>query len=184
MCCTVSLETECLLFTARTETIRHRSKAVPSLPNAFLSPTISRSFSIWYIRPMKTCSCCTQASKLLCIGLPRAWRRSQVSRRAPEEKHEGISATPDSITPSSGTQLKCLYANTCSMGNKQEESEMCMAAGLWSYWQAILWFYVMGWLLWLECCNGRLLVLKGQAWKMRLVLPSMSIASWSTGSST
>ena len=32
---------------------------------------------------------------------------------------------------SSGTQLKCLYANTRSKGNKQEELEMC--AHLWCY---------------------------------------------------
>lgn len=55
MRCTVSMETECLLFIARTDTIRHRSKAVPSLPSAFLSPTISRSFFIWCFRPMETC---------------------------------------------------------------------------------------------------------------------------------
>ena len=47
------------------------------------------------------------------------------NRRAPEEKHKGIPATPASKSASSGAQLKCLCANVCSMGNKQEELEVC-----------------------------------------------------------
>jgi len=46
---------------------------------------------------------------------------SQVSRRAPEEQRKG---TPASKSASLGAQLKRLYANARSMGNKQEEFEM------------------------------------------------------------
>ncbi|GAB0203231.1 hypothetical protein GRJ2_002788700 [Grus japonensis] len=38
---------------------------------------------------------------------------------------KGIPATPANKSASSGAQLKCLYANAHSMGNKQEELEMC-----------------------------------------------------------
>ncbi|GAB0209472.1 hypothetical protein GRJ2_003414300 [Grus japonensis] len=38
---------------------------------------------------------------------------------------KGIPATPASQSASLGAQLKCLYANACSMGNKQEELETC-----------------------------------------------------------
>ncbi|GAB0204837.1 hypothetical protein GRJ2_002949300 [Grus japonensis] len=38
---------------------------------------------------------------------------------------KGIPATPASKSASSGAQLKCLYANTCSMDNKQEALEIC-----------------------------------------------------------
>ncbi|GAB0181485.1 hypothetical protein GRJ2_000613800 [Grus japonensis] len=38
---------------------------------------------------------------------------------------KGIPATPASQSASSEAQLKCLYANDHSMGNKQEELEMC-----------------------------------------------------------
>ncbi|GAB0210021.1 mitochondrial enolase superfamily member 1 [Grus japonensis] len=37
-----------------------------------------------------------------------------------------IPATPANKSASSGSQLKCLYANARSMGNKQEELEMCV----------------------------------------------------------
>ncbi|GAB0204840.1 hypothetical protein GRJ2_002949600 [Grus japonensis] len=37
-----------------------------------------------------------------------------------------IPATPANKSASSGAQLKCLYVNTRSMGNKQEELEMCV----------------------------------------------------------
>ncbi|KAK4817029.1 hypothetical protein QYF61_026035 [Mycteria americana] len=50
---------------------------------------------------------------------------SQVSRRAPEEQHKRIPANPASKSASSGAQLKCLYVNAHSTGNKQEELEMC-----------------------------------------------------------
>ena len=53
---------------------------------------------------------------------PEPGEGTQVSRRAPEEQHKG---TPASKTASSGAQLQCLYANTRSMGNKQEELETC-----------------------------------------------------------
>jgi len=56
---------------------------------------------------------------------PEPGEGSQVSRRAPEGQHKGTPATPASKSASSGAQLKCLYANTHSMGNKQEELEMC-----------------------------------------------------------
>ena len=46
---------------------------------------------------------------------PEPGEGSQVSRRAPEERHKGI---PASKSASLGAQLKCLYVNTCSMGNK------------------------------------------------------------------
>ncbi|GAB0210369.1 hypothetical protein GRJ2_003502700 [Grus japonensis] len=39
---------------------------------------------------------------------------------------KGIPDTPASKSASSGAQLKCLYANARSMGNKQEELEMCV----------------------------------------------------------
>jgi len=53
---------------------------------------------------------------------PEPGQGSQVSRRAPEGQHKG---TPASITAPWGAQLKCLNANECSMGNKQEELETC-----------------------------------------------------------
>ena len=56
---------------------------------------------------------------------PEPGEGSQVSRRAPEEQHKGIPATPASKSASLGAQLKCLYANAHSMGNKQEELEVC-----------------------------------------------------------
>ncbi|GAB0207775.1 macrophage immunometabolism regulator [Grus japonensis] len=56
---------------------------------------------------------------------PEPGEGSQVSRRAPEVRHKGIPATPASKSASSGAQLKCLYANAHSMGNKQEELETC-----------------------------------------------------------
>ncbi|GAB0200352.1 hypothetical protein GRJ2_002500600 [Grus japonensis] len=37
-----------------------------------------------------------------------------------------IPATPANKSASLGAQLKCLYVNTRSMGNKQEELEMCV----------------------------------------------------------
>ncbi|PKU49639.1 nipped-b-like protein [Limosa lapponica baueri] len=43
--------------------------------------------------------------------------------RPPEEQHEGNGAIPASKSAPLGTQLKCLYTNTRSMGNKQEELE-------------------------------------------------------------
>lgn len=49
----------------------------------------------------------------------------QVSKKAPEEQHEGIPATPVSKSASSRAQLKCLYANTHNMENKQGKLEMC-----------------------------------------------------------
>jgi len=42
---------------------------------------------------------------------------------------------------SSGAQLKCLYANAWSMGNKQEELEMCVH--LWGY--GMIGIMEMGW---------------------------------------
>ncbi|PKU35905.1 hypothetical protein llap_13795 [Limosa lapponica baueri] len=40
-----------------------------------------------------------------------------------EEQHKGNAATPASKSVPLGAQLKCLYTNTCSVGNKQEEIE-------------------------------------------------------------
>lgn len=40
-------------------------------------------------------------------------------------QHKGILATPASKLASSGAQLKYLYGNVRSMGNKQEQLEMC-----------------------------------------------------------
>ena len=42
----------------------------------------------------------------------------QVSKRAPERQEKGIRASKSALL---GAQLKCLYGNTCSMRNKQEE---------------------------------------------------------------
>jgi len=53
---------------------------------------------------------------------PEPGAGSQVGRRAPERQHN---RTPASKSASLGAQLKCLYASTCSMGNKQEELETC-----------------------------------------------------------
>ncbi|GAB0207210.1 hypothetical protein GRJ2_003186600 [Grus japonensis] len=38
----------------------------------------------------------------------------------------GPSCSPPGKRPHSITSLKCLYTNTCSMGNKQEELEVCV----------------------------------------------------------
>ena len=54
---------------------------------------------------------------------PEPGEESEVSGRAPEEQHKGIPATPASKSASLGAQLKCLYANAHSMGNKEEELE-------------------------------------------------------------
>ncbi|GAB0182153.1 hypothetical protein GRJ2_000680600 [Grus japonensis] len=56
---------------------------------------------------------------------PELGEGSQVSRRSPEVQHKGIPATPPSNSASLGAQLKCLYANARTMGNKQEELETC-----------------------------------------------------------
>ncbi|KAK4829098.1 hypothetical protein QYF61_002049 [Mycteria americana] len=56
---------------------------------------------------------------------PEPGEGSQVSSRAPEEQHKGILATPAKKSASLGAQLRCLYANARSMGNKQEELETC-----------------------------------------------------------
>jgi len=45
-----------------------------------------------------------------------------VTRRAPEGQNKGA---PERRSASLGIQIKCLYANATSMGNKQEKSEMC-----------------------------------------------------------
>ncbi|PKU48831.1 hypothetical protein llap_903 [Limosa lapponica baueri] len=50
---------------------------------------------------------------------------SQVSRRTPGVQHKGLPVIPASKSASLGAQLKCLYANPRSMGNKQEELETC-----------------------------------------------------------
>lgn len=38
--------------------------------------------------------------------------------------------TPTGIVTHSNTSIKCLYSNTCSMGSKQEELEICVQSGL------------------------------------------------------
>jgi len=53
---------------------------------------------------------------------PEPGEGAQVNRRAPEGQHKG---TPASKSASLEAQLKRLCANTHSMGNKQEELEMC-----------------------------------------------------------
>ena len=40
---------------------------------------------------------------------------------APENSHIGIRACPPIKVAGSIAQLKCIYTNVCSMGNKQEE---------------------------------------------------------------
>ncbi|XP_010293539.1 PREDICTED: uncharacterized protein LOC104627127, partial [Phaethon lepturus] len=57
---------------------------------------------------------------------PEPGEGTQVSMRAPEEQHKGIPATPASKSALSGAQLKCLCANTHSIGNKQEELDKCV----------------------------------------------------------
>ncbi|GAB0203506.1 interleukin-6 receptor subunit beta [Grus japonensis] len=47
------------------------------------------------------------------------------NRETPVKYLKGIPATPATKSASSGAQLKCLYANTRSMGNKQEALETC-----------------------------------------------------------
>lgn len=49
---------------------------------------------------------------------PEPREGSQISRTAPKEQHEGISATPTSKSASSGAQLKCLYVKVHNTGNK------------------------------------------------------------------
>jgi len=56
--------------------------------------------------------------------IPVPGEGSQVSRRAPQEP-KGTPATPASKSAPSRAQLNCHQANTCSMGNKQEELETC-----------------------------------------------------------
>jgi len=56
---------------------------------------------------------------------PEPGEGTQVTQRAPEEHHKVIPATPASKPSSTTAQFKCLYANTCSMGNKREELGMC-----------------------------------------------------------
>lgn len=73
-----------------------------------LSPSLSYQFDA---RASKRC--------------PEPGEGMQVSRRAPEEQHNGIPATPSSKSGSSGAQLKFLYANACSIGSKHEELETC-----------------------------------------------------------
>lgn len=75
---------------------------------------------------------------------PEPGEGSQVSERAHEEQHKGIAAAPASMSASSGAQLKCRYANTHTMENKQEELEMYMSAGLRFHWHR---GDVVGWLL-------------------------------------
>ncbi|PKU39216.1 hypothetical protein llap_10481 [Limosa lapponica baueri] len=53
-------------------------------------------------------------------------RESQIKHhkgRPPKEQHEGKGAIPASKSAPLGTQLKCLYTNVRSMGNKQEKLE-------------------------------------------------------------
>lgn len=62
---------------------------------------------------------------------PEHGERSHVRGRAPEEQHKGIPATRSA---SWGAQLKCLYANTGSVGSKQEEfRDVHTPAGLSSH---------------------------------------------------
>ncbi|GAB0186117.1 hypothetical protein GRJ2_001077000 [Grus japonensis] len=56
---------------------------------------------------------------------PELGEGSQVITQAPEVQQKGIPATPASKSASLRAQLKCLYANAHSMGNKQEELETC-----------------------------------------------------------
>lgn len=53
---------------------------------------------------------------------PESGGGSQVSGRAPEEQNKGILTGKSA---SSGTHLKCIYANAHNIGNKQEELGMC-----------------------------------------------------------
>lgn len=51
--------------------------------------------------------------------MPRTREGLQVSRNAPEEQDKGNPAILASKSASLGCQLKCLYANACSMGKSK-----------------------------------------------------------------
>ncbi|PKU36538.1 hypothetical protein llap_13164 [Limosa lapponica baueri] len=65
------------------------------------------------------------------IGANREIQAKHLKGMSPGDWHTGIAAAPTSKSASTGNQLKCHYANACSMGNKQEDLEMC--AHLQSY---------------------------------------------------
>ncbi|GAB0186642.1 hypothetical protein GRJ2_001129500 [Grus japonensis] len=56
---------------------------------------------------------------------PGAPEATKTNRETLREYIKGIPATPANKSASSGAQLKCLYTNTWSMGNKQEELDTC-----------------------------------------------------------
>lgn len=70
-------------------------------------------------------------------GWPEAGEWTQVIRRAPEEQRKGIPDASASKPASLG--LKCLYANSGSMENKRGVRNVCLPAGLWSYWDHKMW---------------------------------------------
>ena len=67
-------------------------------------------------------------------GDPRGSKNARVidvleTTEAPESDHIGIRASPTKKVAGSIAQLKCIYTNACSMGNKQEELEAIGQAG-------------------------------------------------------
>ena len=77
---------------------------------------------------------CTNACSTLAVsvevgdGDPRNSKDVRVvdmleTTEAPENSHIGIRACPPIKVAGSVAQLKCIYSNACSMGNKQEELE-------------------------------------------------------------
>jgi len=103
--------------------------------------------------------------------MPRAWR-------APERQHKRTPATPARKLASSGAQPKCLYANACRIGNKQEELETCVCLqgygciGITETW----WDGFYNWSVGMEGYRSFRKDRQGLS-------PSMSMISWSAWSS-
>ncbi|GAB0203195.1 hypothetical protein GRJ2_002785100 [Grus japonensis] len=72
------------------------------------------------------CAGCTTACSKPCGDEPGAPDATRTNRVTLGRYIKRIPATPANKSASSGAQLKCLYVNTRSMGNKQEELETCV----------------------------------------------------------
>jgi len=122
---------------------------------------------------------CYQFYTIASSSCPEPGEASQVSRRAPEGQHKG---TPASKSASLRTQLKCLHANACSTGNKQEKLETFThlqgydLIGITEMW----WDGSYDWSVGMEAYT---IFSKNRQGHKEEVSPWMSVTSWSAWSS-